>query len=85
MVIGDPSLEGEGKGGSGVLKNHSYLQHLISFKKQQKVHIAYFLYLQVQKNAYVYLDFEFLAASTHSPICVLASTTNKLCVLDAVF
>ena len=53
----------------------------LSFKNKHQVHIAYFLYLQVQKNAYVYLDFEFLAASTHSQICVLASTKKWLCVL----
>ena len=49
-------------------------QNLLNLKNKHQVHIAYFLYLQVQKNAYVYLHFEILAASTHSPISVLAST-----------
>ena len=51
------------------------------YKNKEQVHIASFLYLQVQNIAYSYLNFEILVASTHIPICVLASTKIWLCVL----
>ena len=52
---------------------------------QVQVHIVTFLYLQVQKLGYVYLQPKFQNASIHRHFFVLASTKNRLCVLDACF
>ena len=46
-----------------------------------QVHIACFIYLQVQKSGYVYLESKFQISSTLSLFFVLASMKNRLCVL----
>ena len=52
---------------------------------QVQVYIATFLYLQVQKLGYVYLEAKFQNASTHRHYFVLASTKKRLCILAPYF
>ena len=87
----DPNLFGPPKISSKNSSTHSQYFILASIRNwlfvlasknfKMQVHIANFLYLQVQKIGYVYLQAKFQIASTHSHFFVLASTEKWLCVL----